>query len=157
MSRTRLNSELAVNVFVLGAFLVLGTYSAGAEDPVSPSKPVEAKKPGIRNYGLDDFGEPFKHLQPLKPRTGAEEKKIDSVAWYMTGQLKERRNDLSGALKAYQKSVELNPAEPRVYRSIVPLAFRLNQVDLGVKYALQAAQIDTNQLTRFTDFGSTFS
>jgi tetratricopeptide (TPR) repeat protein len=145
MSRTRLNSELAINVAVVGAFLVLGTYHAGAAEPVAQSKPVEVRKPGIRNYGLDEFGEPFKHLQPLKPRTDADEKKVDSVAWYMTGQLRERRNDLSGALKAYQKSVELNPAEPRVYRSIVPLAFRLNQIDLGVKYALQAAGIESDQ------------
>jgi tetratricopeptide (TPR) repeat protein len=145
MSRTRLNSELSVNVVVLGAFLLLGTYHARAEDPASPSKPAEAKKPGIRNYGLDEFGEPFKHLQPLKPRTDADEKKVDSVAWYMTGQLRQRRNDLSGALKAYQTSIDLNPGERRVYQAIIPLAFRLNKIDLGVKYALQAAQIGSDQ------------
>ncbi|MCH7988585.1 MAG: tetratricopeptide repeat protein [Planctomycetes bacterium] len=145
MSRTRLNSELAVNVAVLGAFLILGTSHALAEEPASPSKPVEAKKPGIRNYGLDEFGEPFKHLQPLKPRTSADEKKIDSVAWYMTGQLRLRRKDLSGALKAYQMSIDLNPGEQRLYQAFVPLAFQLSQIDLGVKYALQAAQIDPDQ------------
>lgn len=150
MHKTRLKANSVTILVTAATLLLVSTLPSMAVDKKPEPKPVQkTKQPGPRNYGVDDSGEPLKRLEPLKPRTKEKQQKIDSVAWYMTGQLKERRNDLSGALTAFQKAVELDPAAAQIYQALVPLAFRLNQVDLGVKYALQAAELDSDQNHRW--------
>lgn len=118
-------------------------YAAPAETPAERAANARAQE-------LDD---PVEKLTPTKPRTPAEQSKLDAASWYMTGQLREGRNDFTGALDAYKKAVELDPKAVQVYRALVPLAFSLNQTKDAVQYALKALELDPDDATLLRRLG----
>lgn len=81
-------------------------------------------------------------LTPVKPRSTDELKKVDSAAWYMTGRMREARNDFIGAYEAYKKAMELNPNSVEIYRVLIRLASGLDKTDEAIKYAQKAVELD---------------
>ncbi|WP_339733963.1 tetratricopeptide repeat protein [uncultured Gimesia sp.] len=81
-------------------------------------------------------------LVPAKPRTSEEQKKIDSAAWYMTGRLREARNDFVGAYEAYKQAMEYNPNSIEIYRVLIRLASGLDKTDEAIKFAQKAVELD---------------
>ncbi len=126
---------------LLAVWLLSGVLLA-QED--SKDKPTKADKPQAAPKGIQQQigDDPALPLQPKKPRTAAEENRIQAMSWYMTGQLLEKRNEFNQALDAYKKAVELDPKAVEIYKALVPLAFSLNQTDDAVKYALKAVELD---------------
>lgn len=88
----------------------------------------------------DDEGLPPK-LEPVRPRTGAEEARLDAMAWFGTGRMLQQRGDLPGALRAYRKALERDPTASAVYRAAIPLAVQLNQFDEAAKWAARAVEL----------------
>lgn len=81
-------------------------------------------------------------LIPAKPRTPEELKEVDSAAWYMTGRMREARNDFIGAYDAYKKAMELNPNSVEIYRVLIRLASGLDKTDEAIEYAQKAVELD---------------
>ena len=80
-------------------------------------------------------------LKPIRTRTEDEQRRLDAVAWFMKGRFLEAREEFKAALEAYEKAVQLDPNAAEVYRSLIPLAFGLNESELGMKYALKAVEL----------------
>jgi tetratricopeptide (TPR) repeat protein len=112
------------------------------EGQTDKDAPAEAPRPGMRGLQLQPGDDLARPLDPVEPRTAVDQNRVDAMAWFMTGQLRERRNDFRAALDAYRKAVELDPEAIGIYRELVPLAFSLNQTDEAVKYALKAVELD---------------
>ncbi|MBT4867554.1 MAG: tetratricopeptide repeat protein [Planctomycetaceae bacterium] len=138
-------------LFLLVAIITIG-FSLGeiASSRVvaqTPDKAVDAPNPKSANatskaaqsQDLDDPATPF---DPKKPRSEAEKKRLDAISWYLAGRIKESRNDFKGAYEDFKKAVELDPTAIKVYRELVPLAFRLNRRDDAVKFAFKAVKLD---------------
>ncbi|MCA9074517.1 MAG: tetratricopeptide repeat protein [Planctomycetaceae bacterium] len=85
----------------------------------------------------DDPAEPF---VPKVPTPDAEKARQQAMTWYMTGQLREGRNDFKGALEAYRRAIEVAPAEIKPYQSLVTISYTENDRESAKKYALQAAE-----------------
>lgn len=81
-------------------------------------------------------------LVPTKPRTPEEQKQVDSAAWYMTGRLREARNDFIGAYEAYKKAMEFNPNSIEIYRVLIRLASGLDKTEEAIEYAQKAVALD---------------
>lgn len=109
-----------------------------AQESAAPERPAPLSVP--QQYG-DDVLEP---LDPVRPRTEAESRRLEALAWYMTGKLRETRGDPKGALEAFEQAVELDPDAVEAYRDMVPLAFSLNRSEDAVRYALKALELDPN-------------
>ncbi|MDA1213896.1 MAG: tetratricopeptide repeat protein, partial [Planctomycetota bacterium] len=124
------------SVFVLSSLDITSVDRLEAADK-APEKPAEAVSAPQSAKGLpplqdaDDVVDPF---VPKTPRTEEEIKKIESAGWYMAGRVLEARNDFTGALAAYKKAADLNPRSVEVYRSLIPLAYSLNQPNEALKY-----------------------
>lgn len=136
-------SLVALTAF--GFSLGMGTSSRAVAQ--TPEKAVEAPDPPRVNAAskaaqLQDLDDPVTPFKPKKPRTKAEQKRLDAVSWYLAGRIKESRNDFKGAYEDYKKAVELDPTATKVYRELVPLAFRLNRRDDAVKFAFKAVKLD---------------
>ena len=136
---------------VSAAWLPVATAAAlclcQAPASVQADEPAVAPRPaagGLQTQPADDVATP---LAPAKPRTVSEQARIDAAAHYMAGRIRESRNDFRGALEEYRKSVELDPEAIAVYRQLVPLAFRLDQTEDAVNFALKAIELDPH------DFG----
>jgi tetratricopeptide (TPR) repeat protein len=122
---------------------------AFADEPAAvktaaPKKPAAAPatpaKPGsLRFQDLDDVVEP---LDPVAPRTAAEQARINGRAWYATGRILEESDDNQGALAAYKKALSYDPNAVTVYRALVPLAIALGLNDDAIKWAMKAVEID---------------
>jgi tetratricopeptide (TPR) repeat protein len=125
--------------------IIAGPPARAANSPAVPGpksadgKTTEPEPVNLPRQPGDDVLRP---LVPAKPRTAGEQSRLDALAWYMTGQLREQRNDFTGALDAYKKAVELDPEAVDVYRALVPLAFSLNQDEDAVRYGLKAVELD---------------
>lgn len=107
----------------------------------NPSEGKAPKKPGYRLQPGDDEALP---IDEVNPRTKQGQARIDAIGWFMTGRLREKRNDFKGAYEAYQRAVVIDPTAIVIYRVLVPLAFSLNQTDDAVKYAMKAIELDPN-------------
>jgi tetratricopeptide (TPR) repeat protein len=142
---------LSFALCLLAAFLCPATTATSAE----PSEPAgDAAPSAVERYRLSHPELSPEEVQQLNPRTEAQQKRVDAVAYFMAGQLKEKRNDFEGALKAYRKAMELDPNSIEVYRAIIPLAFNLNQTADAVKYALRAIEIDPKDFRLLRRLGS---
>ncbi|WP_417393565.1 tetratricopeptide repeat protein [Gimesia sp.] len=87
----------------------------------------------------DDVVLPF---VPAAPRTPMDQKEIDSAAWYMTGRMREARNDFIGAYDAYKKAMEYNPNSIEIYRVLIRLASGLDKTEEAIEYAQKAVELD---------------
>ena len=97
--------------------------------------------------------EPLPLHQPIKKRTPKQQTELDATAWYMTGQLLQGRNDFRGAYAAYKKAIQLDPKSIAIYRSLIPLAFSLNQAEEAARYATQAIKIDPDDYNLLRQLG----
>ncbi|MFN0198237.1 MAG: tetratricopeptide repeat protein [Planctomycetaceae bacterium] len=108
--------------------------------PVAETPDASAKKKSLPPLqDADDVTEPLNPKNPPKPEDA---QRVSSAAWYMAGRLLESRNDFNGALAAYKKAVEMNPRAIEAYRSLIPLAYSLNQPADALKYAMMAIEVD---------------
>ncbi|HUG91342.1 MAG TPA: tetratricopeptide repeat protein [Planctomycetaceae bacterium] len=123
-----------------------GRASSSADDrraaAQADEQPTEAPRPEARESRLQPGDDVTRPLESARPRTAVDQNRVDALSWFMTGQLRERRNDFKGALDAYREAVKLDPNSVGIYRELVPLAFSLNQTDDAVKYALKAVELD---------------
>ncbi len=136
-------------VAVYSSFLAMPAFSQGTETAAKEESPAPAtpetpnasatKKTLPPLQDADDVTEPLNPKTPSSPQDG---QRVSSAAWYMAGRLLEARNDFNGALAAYKKSVELNPRAIEPYRSLIPLAYSLNQPADALKYAMLAIEVD---------------
>ncbi|MCH7980452.1 MAG: hypothetical protein IID59_03020, partial [Proteobacteria bacterium] len=69
-------------------FLIAQSSADPVEAPNPPKRGVPAG--GVKLQAFDDPLPPFK---PKKPRTAAEEARLDALALYLTGRIKRTRND----------------------------------------------------------------
>lgn len=113
-----------------------------------PGKKASTKEPGkkegpkvftLEEGVADDVVLP---LVPEKPRTPEDQKKVDSAAWYMTGRLREARNDFIGAYEAYKKAMEANPNSVEIYRVLIRLASGLDKTEEAIEFAQKAVALD---------------
>ncbi len=102
-------------------------------------KPSTPKVFSLGNGIADDVVLPF---VPAQARTPGERKEVDSAAWYMTGRMREARNDFIGAYEAYKKAMEYNPNSIEVYRVLIRLASGLDKTQEAIKYAQKAVELD---------------
>ena len=129
-------------LIVLG-LLIAGPPVCSADDgEQAQSSAAQESRPSIgelipRQPGDDE-------VLPFEPKSGSTESdpaSADALAWFMAGQVKERRNDLPGAVESYQKAIEISPKELPPYQELVTITFlQLRRQDEAKKYALQAAE-----------------
>jgi len=134
------------------AWIVLCSAVAVVADdrpPTTPENSVPAPvsgEPASTAGGLtlqiQEFDDPVTTLQPVKPRTAALQRMLESAAWFATGRVLEGKNDFQGALTAFKKAIELDPTALAAYKALIPLCFSLNMSDDAIKYALKAVELD---------------
>jgi tetratricopeptide (TPR) repeat protein len=130
--------------FCLCAATVVGVCASSFAR--AESKPVAAAKPknplAKEGYVFPGDPDPAVPFVPKRPDTAADKQRRESLAWFMSGQIRERRNDFRGAYDAYRKSIDLEPKAVEVYRSLVPLALAMNRTADAIKYARKAVELD---------------
>ncbi|MFK7779333.1 MAG: tetratricopeptide repeat protein [Gimesia sp.] len=146
MSGVPKTAIMRTSQFVLFTVLIsIGLAPLSAEMP--GKKGVEKatqQKSTPKSFSLekgiaDDEVLPF---VPAKPRTPSEIKEVDSAAWYMTGRMREARNDFIGAYEAYKKAMDFNPNSVEIYRVLIRLASGLDKTDEAIKFAQKAVELD---------------
>ena len=70
-----------------------------------------------------------------KPRSEAEQDRIDATALFATGRAHEQRQDYEAALRYYQRAEQASPGTPAILRHIVVLAFNLDRRSEAARYA----------------------
>jgi len=109
--------------------------------PTSANPAEDAQSP-TKTYHFPGYDNPIREHVPLKPATKNDEKRRQALSWYMIGQIRERRNDFRGAYEAYRKAVKIAPKAIEVYRSLVPLGFKLNRNREAIQFAQKAVELD---------------
>lgn len=88
---------------------------------------------------LDDVPAP---LAPKQTRSQADKDRLEALALFAAGRMKEQVQDYAGALRLYQRALRHDPNALPVLEQIVPLAFNLNRPNEAVRYALKAVELD---------------
>lgn len=127
--------------------------AASAISPVPAADgPVKAKKPKGGAIKLPG-GEVVEPHVPLKPETKAQKAHREALALYMSGRLREAKNDFRGAYADYQKAIAVEPKAVAVYRALVPLAFGLGKQEDAIKFAHKAIELDPNDFSLLRQLG----
>ena len=125
------------------ALVCMGSFCTTGLQADETSIPQDSKSAGFRLQESDP------EILPLKPKveqTPEEKARLDALSWVMTGRLLETRQDLRRAYEAYKKAVALDPNSSKIYQALVPLAFRLNQIEEAVSYAEKAVELDPDDV-----------
>lgn len=112
----------------------LSAFDTGP-DPGQPRRPV-------RSLQFQEFEDPVEILVPRQPRAVSEEARLDALAWFATGRIRQHRGDFPGALSAYEKAVERDPTAVAVYRVLIPLAIEMRRNDEAAKWAAKAVELN---------------
>ncbi len=83
-------------------------------------------------------------LVPKKPRTEADENRVQAEALLATARTMEQRQESAAALRLYERAFRLDPQAVAALEEIVPLAFSLNRRDESLRYAVKLAEQDTS-------------
>ncbi|MGQ0635481.1 MAG: tetratricopeptide repeat protein [Planctomycetaceae bacterium] len=120
----------------LAVWCVAGWRACAA--PAAPDANTEKEAPAAAD---DEFDDAPTRLQPVAPRTGAEEARLDALAWFGVGRTLEQRGDKAGAMRSYRKALERDPTAAPVYRAAIPLAIELRLYDDAAKWAARAVEL----------------
>jgi len=118
--RSRLLTGLVAAAFACGQALV----AADTGPPLAPG---------------NEFDDPITPLAPKRPRTEAESDHLHALALFAAGRMAEQKQELSAALRMYERALRFDPEALPILREIVPLAFNLDRHAEAVRYALLAA------------------
>lgn len=118
-----------------------GWYLSAAQD-AGPATQTEPLRPSIIGKQLDPLEDPLEPIVPLKPRTENDLRRLEGQAWWATGKLLEQRGDNRGAYEAYKKGVARDPQSLSLLQELTSAAFRLGEMEEGIKYALQTLELD---------------
>lgn len=121
--------------------LSIMTLCSGLMAADASSKTVNTE----RGYSFQEGEDLALPLKPTKPLSAAGQMRNDAVSWFMAGRLMETRNEPRKALNAYRKAVAIDPNAIEVYRHLVPLEFRLDEVEAAVKSATKAVELDPSE------------
>lgn len=81
-------------------------------------------------------------LEPVRPRSVEEQKRVDSHAWFMAGQVHLQREAYRKALAAFEKAKELDPGNSQIYRSVMEAALHLGDTPKAMENARKAVELD---------------
>lgn len=121
---------------LIAASIPVSNIAQGAAP--EPEAASEAER-GIRLQPGDDVAEP---IDPIREPTPEDEQRLDAMGWFGLAKLRESRGDFRGALEAYREAAERDPERLAIYRGLVPLAFSLNEGEIGLQYALKLVDLD---------------
>ena len=88
---------------------------------------------------LEDPAEPLVERQP---RGEAENDRIEALALFSAGRAHQQREEYAKALRYYQRALRCDPQAVSLARLIIPLAFRLDQRAVAVRYALKTVEME---------------
>ncbi len=119
---------------------------------------------GIPLWGAPAAGTPVQPgddaselLVPVRPRTPEVQNRLEAVSWYTTGRLLESRGKTKQALDAYRKAVQLDPSAIEVYRSLVPLAMQLDDLEEAIRLGVKAVELDPDDYELQLQIGVQFA
>lgn len=134
-----------------GMLLLAATIVTAADEPPAQKEPTgesqgKSSQPATlkdkKSLLIDELEGPVEIIRPGKSRTPDEQSRLDAVTWYMSGQVKEARNEFTEAYADYEKAVKLDPKSVPIYKALVPLAFSLNKTKEAMDYAIKAIELD---------------
>ena len=82
---------------------------------------------------IDDVPEP---LDPKRPRTEADEDRVEALSLFTAARMFERQERLAEALRLYQRALRFDPDAEDLSRQIVSLAFAMGRHGEAARYAL---------------------
>ena len=125
-----------------GAALAIAALAASAAvaRPAASARPA-LDEPAFKSDATSVLEDRPQLLVPKHALTEEENDRRDAQRLFAAGCLAERREEFPEALRSYQRALRLDPSAATVAQSIVPLAFRLKQPEVAVRYALKAAEL----------------
>ena len=100
-----------------------------------------------RSPGVLSLEEKPQLLKPIKPRSDAEQDRLEALSLFSAARLLEEQERFAEALQLYQRALRYDPTAVTVARAIVPLAVRLDRHAEAVRYALKVVQMaDTDPM-----------
>ncbi|MFV0442436.1 MAG: tetratricopeptide repeat protein [Planctomycetaceae bacterium] len=128
-------------LLILGVALSLSSALRADDAPAAATESSPEARPVYSTGQPAD--EPITVIKPERPRTDAEQTRLDAIAHYMAGELYLERGDedaLKKAIHELSQAIDLNPEAIEPYRLLIPAAVRAGDGSEAQKYALLATE-----------------
>jgi len=89
----------------------------------------------------DIFETPAEPLVPKNPLTQAQRDQLEAITLFSAARMHQQRQELSEALRLYERALRHDPHALPVLEQVVTLAFELERTSEAIRYALMAAEL----------------
>ncbi|MCA8986734.1 MAG: tetratricopeptide repeat protein [Planctomycetaceae bacterium] len=158
-----INDRIGWLILVIPAGLFLGAglwvSAVRADEPVPPAEdlppaiPANAQLESLLEILQQPGDDKPEFKLPLSATDEQVEKRREAAAWYMTARAYEYQNKFSEAYEAYEKAIKIDDTAIPLYRSIIPLAFRLEKTEDAIRYAQKAVELDPDNFELLSQLG----
>jgi tetratricopeptide (TPR) repeat protein len=121
------------------------TPDSATPESAKDSKPIE-ETPAAKGVQFQILDDPIERLKPVRPRTAADEARLDATAWFATARLMHERGDLPAALRSFERAIQSDPTALAAYREGVRLAIELKRLDLAVPWSRKLVELEPENL-----------
>ena len=81
-------------------------------------------------------------LKPAKPRSDADQDRIEALSMFSAARMLEEQEDYAGALRRYERAFRFDPDSLTVARAILPVAEKLGRHEEAIRYALKVVALE---------------
>ncbi len=128
------------------AALLVGTLLAvaapAAEQQRGDQATDRADLQSLSRYFLNAGVEPPRPFRPVKPRTVADERRLEAVAWFCTGRKLVHQRRWRDAVEAYKKALQYDPKGVAIYHDLIRLLRLLGRERELREYLARAIEVD---------------
>jgi tetratricopeptide (TPR) repeat protein len=81
-------------------------------------------------------------LKPARPRSDADQDRIEALSMFSAARMLEEQQDYAGALRLYERAFRFDPDSLTVARAILPAAEKLGRREEAIRYALKVVALE---------------
>ena len=129
-------------LLIVAVLLPLLSFSQESSVAASRSDQPKKRQPDADRPARLVLEDPLQPLVERRPRNQADEDRLEALILFSAGRAHQQRKEYAAALRYYQRALRCDPRAVPVARLIIPLAFRLNQRAVAVRYAFAMARME---------------
>ena len=97
--------------------------------------------------------EPAGEFVPLKPRSAADQKRLEALKQFCIGVILENRRDRASAIKAYQQALQNDAQSVTIHKSLIRLCIATGRTNLAKEYLNKAIALDPEDYEMLDQLG----
>ncbi len=140
----RTGKVVVAGVFLWSASVLFAAPETAPQEPQTEKIQAPEESSAISDRYRQLADEPVPRLVPVQPRSEEEQRRLDALSHFMTGQLYLKRGQIEKGRQQLRQAIEINPNVLDSYQLFVQASMQSGHLDEAQAYALKATEHTAN-------------